>query len=244
MLPDLGEFFRLGLGELAEFLHHAVGYALADGREHVALLDQFARDIERQIGAVDHEPDETQPARKEVGVLGDEHPAYIELVAALARRIEQVERPRARNEGEHSIFVPALGAPMQGQRRLVELAGKAAIKFRVFFRRHLGLGLGPDRRAVGNAALLGPELLDEIDRDRDRAGMVAHDALERAGLEEFLRGIVQMQGDAACRASARFQAAAAQMVKAPLPSDDQLQASSVPARRVWTTTSSATMNDE
>ena len=134
MLPDLGELLGLGFRELAELLHHAVGHALADRREHVALLDQLARDIERQIGAVDHEADETQPAGKDVGVLGDQHAAHIELVAPFARRVEQVERPRARNEGEHGIFVPALGAPMQGQRRLVELAGKAAIEFRVFLR--------------------------------------------------------------------------------------------------------------
>ena len=85
---------------------------------------------------------------------------------------------------------------MQGQRRLVELAGKAAIEFRVFLGGHLGLGLRPDRRAVGDAALLGAEFLDEIDRHRDRAGMVADDALERARLEEFLRGVVQVEGDA------------------------------------------------
>ncbi len=98
---------------------------------------------------------------------------------------------------------------MQGQRRLVELAGKAAIEFGVLLLRHLGFGLGPDRRAVGDAALLGAELLDEVDRHRDRAGMVADDALERPRLEEFLRGVVEMKGDAACRASARFRAAAA-----------------------------------
>ena len=62
VLPDLGELLGLRFGELAELLHHAVGHALADRREHVALLDQFARDIERQIGAVDHEAHETQPA--------------------------------------------------------------------------------------------------------------------------------------------------------------------------------------
>ena len=85
---------------------------------------------------------------------------------------------------------------MQGQRRLVELAGKAAIEFRVFFRRHLGFGLGPDRRAVGDPALLRAEFLDQVDRHRDRAGMVADDTLEGAGLEEFLRGVVQVEGDA------------------------------------------------
>ena len=196
MLPDLGELLGLGFGELAELLHHAVGHAFADCREHVALLDQLARDIERQIGAVDHKADETQPAGKEVGVLGDQHAAHIKLVAPLSRRVEQVERPRAGHEGEHRIFVPALGAPMQGQRGLVELAGQAAIEFRVFFGRHLGLGLRPDRRAVGDAALLGAEFLDEVDRHRDRAGMIAHDALERPRLEEFLRGVVEVQGDA------------------------------------------------
>src|ERR1700727_2794511 len=127
MLPDLGEFFWLGFRELAELLHHAVGYALADRREYVALLDQFARDVEGQIGAVDHEAHETEPAGKDVGVLTDKHAAHIELVAPLALRIEQIERPRARNEGEHRIFVPAFGAPMQGEGRLVELAGKPAI---------------------------------------------------------------------------------------------------------------------
>ena len=41
-----------------------------------------------------------------------------------------------------------------------------------------------------------PSFSIEIDRHRDRAGMVADDALEGAGLEEFLRGVVQMKGDA------------------------------------------------
>ena len=76
------------------------------------------------------------------------------------------------------IFVPPLGAPMHGQRRLVELAGEAAIEFRVFLRRDVGLRLRPDRRAVGDAARLRARLVDEVDRHGDRAGMFAHDALE------------------------------------------------------------------
>ena len=196
MFPDLGEFFGLGVRELAKLLHHAIGHALADRSEDVAFLDELARDVERQIGAVDYEPDETEPAGQEVGVLGDEHTAHVKLVAPFALRIEQVERPRARNEGKHRIFVTALGAPMQSERRLVELAGKRAVEFGVLLLRHLGLGLGPDRRAVRDAALLGAELLDEVDRHRDRAGMVADDALERPRLEEFLRGVVQVKGDA------------------------------------------------
>ena len=83
--------------------------------------------------------------------------------------------------------MPPFGAPMEGQRRLVELAREAAVELGIFLRRHVGLGLGPDRGAVADPALLGPELLDEVDRHGDRAGMLAHDALELPRLGEFMR---------------------------------------------------------
>ena len=192
----LGEFFRLVFGELGQLLHDAVGHALADRGEHRALLDHLARDVERQVGAVDDQPHEAQPARQQVGVLGDQHAPHIELVAALAGGIEQVERPRAGDEGEHGIFVPAFGAPVHGQRRLVILAGEAAVEFGVFLGRDLRLRLRPDRGAVGDAARLGARLVDEVDRHRDRAGMLAHDALDACGLGVFVRCFVEMQRDA------------------------------------------------
>ena len=182
ILPDLGEFLRLGLGELAELLHDAVGDALADRREDRALLDHLARDVERQVGAVDDEAHEAQPARQDVGVLGDEDAPDIELVAPLARRIEQVERPRAGDEGEHRIFVPPLGAPVHGQRRLVELAGEAAVELGVFLRLDVGFRLRPDRRAVGDALGLRARLVDEVDRHGDGARMLVDDALDPPGV--------------------------------------------------------------
>ena len=69
MLPDLGEFLRLALRELGQFLHDPVGHALADRAEDRALLNHFARDVERQVGAVDDEAHEAQPARQQIGVL-------------------------------------------------------------------------------------------------------------------------------------------------------------------------------
>ena len=109
--------------------------AFLDRGEDGALLDQFARHIERQIGRIDDEPDKAQPARQKIGIRGDQDMPDIELATALARGIEQIERPRAGNESKHGIFMPALGAPMQRQRRLVELAGKVAVEFGIFLRR-------------------------------------------------------------------------------------------------------------
>ena len=187
ILPDLGVALRLAFGELGQLLDHAIGHALADRGEDGALLDHLARDVERQVGAVDDQPDEAQPAGQQIGVLGDQHAPDIELVAALARRIEQIERPRAGHERERRIFVPPLGAPVHGQRRLVELARQAAIELGVFLGGDFALRLGPDRRAVGDATRLGARLVDEVDRHGDGAGMLAHDALEAVRLEIVAR---------------------------------------------------------
>ena len=196
ILPHFLELLRLTLRELAELLHDAVGHALADRGEDRALLDHLARDVERQVGAVHDEAHEAQPARQEVGVLGDEDAAHIELVAPLADGIEQVERPRAGDEGEHRIFVPSLGPPVHGQRRLVELAGEAAIELGILLRRDVGLRLRPDRRAVRDPLRLRARLLDEIDRHGDAARMIADDPLDPPRVEEFLRLGVQMEDDA------------------------------------------------
>ncbi len=85
---------------------------------------------------------------------------------------------------------------MHGQRGIVELAGEAAIELGVFLGRDFRFRLGPDRRAVGDAAGLRAGLVDKVDRHRDRAGMLAHDAIEAMGLEIFLRSVVEMQDDA------------------------------------------------
>ncbi len=109
----------------------------------------------------------------------------IELAAALARRIEKIERARTRHEGENRIFVAAFGAPMQGERRLIELAAEAAIEFGVVFRADRAFRLRPQRRAVGQAAWLLAQRFDQGDRHRDCARMFTQDLLDPRRLEIF-----------------------------------------------------------
>src|SRR4029077_5492031 len=91
----------------------------------------FAGHVERQVGAVDDTAHEAQVARQNIGIIGDEDALDVKLYAAFAVRIKQIERPRARNEQQRGVILPALGAVMNGGGRLVELAGDAAVEIGV-----------------------------------------------------------------------------------------------------------------
>jgi hypothetical protein len=122
-VPDFGEAFGSLSASRSKLGEHAAGHALSDRGEERAFLDLLARDIERQIGAVDEAAHETQIARQDLGFVGDEDALDVELDAALAVGIEQVERPRAGNEQQRRVILPPLGAEMDGGGRLIELAG-------------------------------------------------------------------------------------------------------------------------
>ena len=122
-VPDFGERFRLLVAEAFQLRYHAAGDGFADLRELRIVLQHLAGDVERQILAVDHAADEAQIGRQDIGVVGDEDAADIELDLALARLVEQVERLGRRRKQQHRIGLPALGAIMQRHRRLVEGAG-------------------------------------------------------------------------------------------------------------------------
>src|SRR6185295_5261635 len=86
-VPDLYERFRLPLAEAFQLRYHAAGDGLADLGELRIVLQHLARDIERQILAVDHAADEAQIGRQDIGVVGNEDTADIELDLALARLV-------------------------------------------------------------------------------------------------------------------------------------------------------------
>ncbi len=80
------------VGELLQLRDDAASHRLPDLRELRIVLQHLARDVQRQVLAVDDAADEAQIGRQEVGVVGDEDAADIELDLALARRLEQVKR--------------------------------------------------------------------------------------------------------------------------------------------------------
>ena len=93
--------------------------------------------------------------------------------------------------------MPPFGAPMDRQRRIVELPAHRLVEVRVVLGRDLALRLGPDGGAVPDAAglfrfaVLG--LHDEVDRYRHCAAVLAHDAFDGVALGEVLAALVEVE---------------------------------------------------
>src|SRR6516225_12081242 len=137
----------------------------------------ISRETLRQVGGIDKPAHETEIPRQKLGFVGDEHALDVELDASLAVGVEQIERPRARHEEEGGVFVAAFRPVVDGERGLVEQSGEAAVEVGVVSRADIGLGLGPQRRAVGDLGRLRAGLLDYCDRHRHMAGLRLDDPL-------------------------------------------------------------------
>ena len=204
--PNASQIFANASGSLSPRLSssrdHAAGDGLADLRELRIVLQHLARDVQRQILAVDHAADEAQIGRQQIGIVGDEDAADIELHLALARLVEQVERLCRGREQQHRIGLPALGAVMQRHRRLVEGAGDRLIGLLVVLRRQLRFRPLPQRAGRIDLARLAL-LRHQHDRKLDVVGIGADDALDLVSLEIFLRILFQMQHDLGAARDAR-----------------------------------------
>jgi hypothetical protein len=195
-------------------------HALADRLEHRVFLQHLAREVERQVLRIDHAAHEAEPRRQDLRLVGDEHAADVELHPAAAIRVEQVERLHRRDEEQHRIFVAALGAVVDGERRLVELAADMAVELGVLGLGHARLRLPPQRAAVGER-LVGDAVAElEEDRHRDMGRIFGDDALDGPARTAWRR---RRGAATACRRPPR---GSRSMVKVPWPSR-QRHASSV-----------------
>jgi hypothetical protein len=118
---------------------------------------------------------------------------------AFAFRVEQVEGLLRRNEQERGVFDGAFGPVMQRVPRFIEGMTHVMIKLGVLLRRDLALGTHPQgRRAVQRFRRGIFFAFDGIQdhRQRDVVGIGFDDLAQTLGLQELLRVLLHMQGDA------------------------------------------------
>ena len=193
-LPDLLEILVVVLGRFLQLTDDLVGDRLADRRHLRIVLQHFARQVQGHVLAIDDATHEAQISGENLDIIGDIDALHIELLAAAAFGIVEIEGPLARHIEQHGIFMPALGAVVDGDRRIGIAAGDVAEKFLVLLRRDLGFWPRPDG-VCGVDLARGFGVNAQADRMRDVIGIGPDDALDLPVLEKFQRVILQVQDD-------------------------------------------------
>ena len=128
---------------------HALGAAFADRLHVAAFLQQFAADVQRQVGRVDHALDEAQVHRQQrLGLVHDEDALDVQLDAGGLLAVPQVERRVRRDVQQLDVLGGAFHPVVRpGQRRLVVVAD-LLVELLVLLGRDVLLGPGPQRAGL------------------------------------------------------------------------------------------------
>ena len=108
---------------------HALGRAFADRLHVAAFLQDLARDVQRQVGRIDHALDEAQVGRHQLlGVVHDEDALDVQLDAGALLAVPQVERRARRHVQQLRVFAAALDAVVRVGQRSLEVVRRRACR--------------------------------------------------------------------------------------------------------------------
>ena len=207
--------FDLGLTFLGEFFEQSQGLLhdlLLDEARGRILLQHFARDIERQVFAIDDAAHEAQPFGQDLlRVIHDEHALHEQSHAALLL-VDQVLRRLLGDEQQARQLVRALDFEVRPRQRVIPVMARVLVELDVLLLGDLALRPSPDR--AGGIDRLPFELLVVLfaalhlqsDRPPHIVAVLANDRLNRPILEVLLGVVLEVQHDVRATAgtSARF----------------------------------------
>ena len=138
-LPERAVLLRLVGRQARQQVEHALGQAAADGLDLRILLQQLARDVQRQVVRVDHALDEAQVERQELlGVVHDEDAPHVELQPARRIALPQIERRAAGHVEQARVFALAFDLVVAPGERIGVVVGDVLIELLVLVVRDLG----------------------------------------------------------------------------------------------------------
>ena len=200
LVPELAVGLRLLLFDALELLEDLLHQLLLDGADDLILLQDFPRDIERQIIGVNHAAHKAQPRRKQLlGVIEDEHPAHIQLHAApLVAVHRQIKGRLGRNVEDRLELVGSVKRQVQvGERvALDKAAGELLVEVLVLVG---GDFAGPSRPQGGAAVSL---LAVQAHRPLYVVTVLLDDRLQPPVLQVLALFIIEVQGDRGADAGA------------------------------------------
>ena len=116
-------------GDLVEQVDHTLRHLLLDRAKRRRVLQQLARDVERQVVGVDEAAHEAKPLRQHrVAILHDKDALHEEANAALATGIVEIEGRLLGHEEQANEVDVALHAEVRARKRRLEVVREMRIE--------------------------------------------------------------------------------------------------------------------
>jgi hypothetical protein len=129
---ELRVLFGIVLGDVLQLGENLLDARGLDTGEHLVLLQDLARDVEREVFGVDNAADKAQVLREQVlGVVHDEDALDVELDAAFVVGLVEIERSLGRNVEEGGVLERAFGAGVEPEEWIFPVAGDGLVELLV-----------------------------------------------------------------------------------------------------------------
>ena len=204
--PEGGVFLRLVAGKVFQHAQHLLHRTAANRFDVLALLQNFARHIERQVVGINHAAHKAQVGGHQLlGVVHDEYAPHVELDAMALLTVIQVKRGACRDVQQLGVFLLALDAGVNVGQRCFEIVRHVFVECLVLLRRDLTLGARPQRRCLIDRfgfvlhhgfALVGvPFFFLHQNRQGDVVGVFTDDFLQAVTRQQRVFVLAQVQDD-------------------------------------------------
>src|SRR5688572_5198303 len=198
LIPEALVLAGVVLGQPGQEVEHAAREGAAHGLDFAVGLQQLARDVEWQVRRVQHALHEAQVQGQELlGVVHDEHAAYVQLQAAGAVALPQVEGRGRRDVDQAGVVALALDAVVRPGQRLALVVRQMPVELDVLLVLDLGPGPRPERRTAVYRLVFerGFALLRHAHREGNVVGITSHQRAQAPGVEELFRVLLEVEND-------------------------------------------------
>ena len=187
----------IGLRQLRQHVQSAAGDAGAHRLDFRVILQQLARDVQRQVRGIDHALQEAQVVRQELlGIVEDEDALDVQLQASRRVAVPQIERCPRRHVKQSGVLALAFDAVMRMRERRGRIVADVLVELGVFLVGDLRPRPGPQRRGrVHGVPVVARPFLAHAHRKGDVIGVAAHQGPQAPRVRVLLGVVAQVQHD-------------------------------------------------
>lgn len=189
-VPEGGEFDGVFFGEVEQFFEQAADEGFLDALHDLAALDHFARDVEREVFAVNDAFDEAEVFGEEVArFFLDEDFARVEFDFAFGAAVHHAAFASGGDEEDGVNVYGCFGGEVDVHHGCFEVVGELAVEFFVLLVGDVARWLPPDGGLLVDAFFAG------VDGEGDVVGVAFDDLFDFPDVGEFVGVFFECEDD-------------------------------------------------